>query len=82
MAILHVRNVPDDLYRRIQELARSEKRSLTGEVIDLLDSAIREREVRYEAGEVVGRISARREETSLPADWVDAVELIREDRER
>lgn len=82
MATLHVRNVPDRLYRRIQALARNESRSLTGEVIHLLDSAVREQEVRYGTGETIERIRMRREKTRLSADWVDSVKLIREDRKR
>ncbi len=32
MATLHVRNVPEKLYKRIQKLAQIENRSLTAEV--------------------------------------------------
>jgi plasmid stability protein len=37
MAILHVRNVPDDLYERLKERAATEHRSLSAEVIALLE---------------------------------------------
>lgn len=38
MATLHVRNVPDDLYERLRRKAEAEGRSLSAEVIRLLDS--------------------------------------------
>ena len=37
MAILHVRNVPDDLYERLKKRAAAERRSLSAEVIALLE---------------------------------------------
>src|SRR5437867_13247337 len=40
MAILHVRNVPDDLYARLQQRAAAEKRSLSAEVVMLLEKAM------------------------------------------
>ena len=39
MATLHVRNVPDDLYERLKALAEEHHRSLSAEVIDLLQGA-------------------------------------------
>jgi plasmid stability protein len=40
MAILHVRNVPDDLYRQLQQRAETERRSLSAEVVVLLQQAM------------------------------------------
>ncbi len=40
MATLHVRNVPDDLYDRLKSLAEEDHRSLSSEVIDLLQEAV------------------------------------------
>jgi plasmid stability protein len=40
MAILHVRGVPDDLYEQIRTKARAERRSISGEVILLLERAV------------------------------------------
>jgi plasmid stability protein len=39
MATLHVRNVPDDLYERLKSLAEEHHRSLSSEVIGLLQEA-------------------------------------------
>jgi plasmid stability protein len=40
MAILHVRNVPDNLYERLKERAAAERRTLSAEVIALLESEL------------------------------------------
>lgn len=40
MATLHVRNVPDELYDRLKSLADEDHRSLSSEVIDLLQEAV------------------------------------------
>jgi plasmid stability protein len=82
MATLHVRNVPDKLYKRIQKRAEQEKRSLTAEVIQLLTRGLQAHEARGAAAAVVGRIRQNARKRSLPRDWVDSVELIREDRAR
>jgi plasmid stability protein len=40
VATLHVRNVPDELYDRLKSLAVEDHRSLSTEVIDLLQEAV------------------------------------------
>ena len=42
MAILHVRNVPDELYERIRHKAQAQNRSISAEVIVLLQRALAE----------------------------------------
>ena len=42
MATLHVRNVPNELYERLKALAVEDHRSLSSEVIDLLEEAAAE----------------------------------------
>lgn len=82
MATLHVRNIPERLYRRIQKLAQEERRSVTAEVIQLLSQGIEVREARRGAAAVIKRIRSRSQKVELPSGWVDSVELIREDRSR
>jgi hypothetical protein len=50
MAILHVRGVPDDLYAHIREKAQAERRSISGEVILLLERALAAHEEERDAG--------------------------------
>lgn len=82
MAILHVRNVPEKLYKRIQKLAEEESRSVTAEVIQLLTQGIQAREARRAAAAVIERIRQRAQRIELPRGWKDSAELLREDRSR
>jgi plasmid stability protein len=82
MATLHVRNVPEKLYKRIQKLAEEENRSVTAEVIQLLTQGIQTREARRNAASVIDRIQNRAQKVVLPRGWMDSVDLIREDRHR
>ena len=83
MAILHVRNVPDELYERIKKRARSTRRSLSAEVLALLERGLdgdkRESAPRQTSmAEILEEM--RRERSTRAWDGVDSVELIREDR--
>lgn len=82
MATLHVRNVPEKLYKRIRKLAEDENRSLTAEVIQLLSQGLQAREARRGTVEVIERIRQRAQKIELPRGWKDSAELLREDRSR
>ena len=68
MSTLHVRNIPDELYDRVRKLADREKRSLTTEVIDLLDHAVRDRESREGTQTILARIQRRARKARLRED--------------
>ena len=80
MPILHVRNVPEELYERIQQRAQSQHRSISAEVLSLLREALEASE-RPQA-RVLGDIRRRRFYRPAEAGAPDSVELLREDRER
>jgi antitoxin FitA len=40
MATLYVRNIPDELYEHLQQLAKAENRSINAQVITLLQNAL------------------------------------------
>jgi antitoxin FitA len=82
MAILHVRNVPEKLYKRIRKIAEEEDRSVTAEVIQLLNQGLQAREARRGATAVIERIRQRAQKTELPRGWKDSAELLREARSR
>jgi plasmid stability protein len=42
VATLHIKNFPDDLYRRIKERARRNRRTIAEEVVQLLEAATAE----------------------------------------
>ncbi|MBP8291724.1 MAG: hypothetical protein KAX65_03055 [Caldilineaceae bacterium] len=80
MSTLHVRSVPEDLYEQLQALAQTSQRSLSAQVIALLERALADEYTRQAQGELLAAIRRRR--FALPAGTPDSVLLLREDRER
>ena len=79
MATLHVRNVPDDLYERLRLRAAARHRSLSAEIIELLEGVLGPRDRAAKMNEVLARIRARSEgQPPVPEGY--AADLIREDR--
>ncbi|MBG1270659.1 Arc family DNA-binding protein [Nostoc sp. WHI] len=89
MATLYVRNLPDDLYAKLQELAVSQHRSINAQVITLLEQALTtetqqtEEQRRQNVPKLLEESNRDRRRLN-PADFglPDSTELIREDRNR
>jgi plasmid stability protein len=79
MPTLYVRNVPTNVYRRLQARARRNSRSLNAEALDILSQAAA-REPSETA--IVDRLREIAREIDLPLDAPKPEELIRQDRER
>ncbi|MEH2024223.1 FitA-like ribbon-helix-helix domain-containing protein [Nostoc sp.] len=88
MATLYVRNLPDDLYAKLQELAASQHRSINAQVITLLEEALKteaqqtEDEKRKNVPKLLEEIRLRREQLPTDIEWPDSTAMIREDRDR
>ena len=80
MPVLHVRNVPQDLYHRLQRRAKAQRRSLSAEVITLLTWAVEEAERSPEA--TLAGIRQRRFFRPAEVGAPDSTILLRRDRER
>ena len=80
MPILHVRNVPDELYAQLQQRADAQRRSLSAEVITLLDWALKEAE--RASTTALASIRSRRFYEPATAGAPDSTTLLREDRAR
>lgn len=80
MNTLHVRSVPDDLYKRIQHLAGMKNRSLSAQVITLLAQAVDAEERRMKQAKVLNSIQRRR--FKAPKNAPSSLDLLREDRGR
>ena len=80
MPVLHVRNVPDELYASLQHRAETQRRSLSAEVITLLDWAIKEAERSSEIS--LASIRRRRFFEPLAVGAPDSTTLLRQDRDR
>jgi len=79
MSTLYVRNFPDELYRKVRERAARDRRSIGGEVIVLLEEALKTEDDRDRRLRALEDIARRRE--ALPKSS-DSLELLREDRNR
>ncbi|MHC5817608.1 MAG: FitA-like ribbon-helix-helix domain-containing protein [Nostoc sp.] len=88
MATLYVRNLPDDLYAKLQELAVSQHRSINAQVITLLEQALKtetqqtEDEKRKNVPKLLEEMRLRREQLPTDIEWPDSTAMIREDRDR
>ena len=80
MPTLHVRNVPEELYQQVRQRAATKNRSLSAEVIVLLQRALIEAE--RDQSEVLAGIRRRRFFRPAKAGAPDSLSLLREDRER
>ncbi|MEH2416651.1 FitA-like ribbon-helix-helix domain-containing protein [Nostoc sp.] len=88
MATLYVRNLPDDLYAKLQELATSQHRSINAQVITLLEQALKTetQQIEDQKQENVLKVleGSRQRRRVNPSDFglPDSTQLIREDRDR
>lgn len=80
MNTLHVRSVPDNLYNRLQQLAQSKNRSLSAQVLTLLEQALEIEERRKKQAKVLSSIQRRR--FTAPKNAPSSLELLKEDRTR
>ena len=79
MATLHVRGVPDELYERVRKLAQIRRRSLTVEIVYLLEQALADEALRQEQNDLLDAI---RQHRYTPPSEMDSLAMLREDRER
>ena len=80
MPILHVRNVPEDLYEQIRRQAQEQNRSISAQVIYLLERAVLESPQAQR--QVLERIHRRLSEFPIQSGVPDTLSLLRQDRER
>lgn len=83
MALLTIRNVPESLYNRLQQRAKAQHRSLSAEVIALLEDALLIAENHVAQANILERMRRHRHafhpvEIGAP----DSVTLLHEDRDR
>jgi plasmid stability protein len=79
MATIHVRGVPEELYEQVRSLAAASQRSLSAEIIQLLEQALADEIVRKEQPALLESIRRRR---YTPPEGMSSVVMLREDRQR
>ncbi|MDZ8051749.1 MAG: FitA-like ribbon-helix-helix domain-containing protein [Aulosira sp. ZfuVER01] len=88
MATLHPLNIPDELYERLQELAKAENSSVDAQVITILQNALEtktqetEDERRKNVLKLLEESRLRREKLPKDIEWPDSTVMLREDRDR
>ena len=80
MSILHVRNIPKELHTRLKRRAEAQRRSLSAEVITLLEWAIQEAE--RSPANTLASIRQRRSFNPLNAGAPSSTQLLHQDRDR
>lgn len=80
MPILHVRNVPDDLYEHIRRQALEQNRSLSAHVIYLLERAVFESPQAQR--QILENIHRRRLNSPIQPGVPDSLSLLHQDRGR
>lgn len=80
MATLHVRNIPEPLYERLRKRAQEQNRSISAEVVMLLDLALEEEE--DSQAQLLDQIQRRRFFNPAEVGAPDSTTLLRHDRER
>jgi hypothetical protein len=81
MPVLHVENVPAEVLRRIEDLARADRIPVSDAAVRLLEQALdRQRPSRANVLQVLESI--RRDPIQPSPDTPDSVQLLREDRAR
>jgi antitoxin FitA len=80
MPILHVRNVPEELYENIRRQAQEQNRSISAQVIHLLERAVLESPQAQR--QVLENIRRRRVSLPVQPGLPDSLSLLRQDRRR
>ena len=80
MANLSLRDVPEDLYQRIKEIANRQRRSVNQQIIVLLEQSLQQKRSRVE---VLASIDQRNATIAKRVGITpDSAEMIAEDRQR
>jgi plasmid stability protein len=80
MATLHVRSVPEDLYKEVQKLAEERNRSLSAQVVTMLAQAVEDEKSRKAQTKALASIRRRR--FAVPKKAPSSLQMLREDRKR
>jgi hypothetical protein len=81
MTLLQVRDCPEDIYKKITLVAKRKNRTIAQQTIVLLEKGLGQEEPNIERRrQLMEKINAR--EVSQKIKNIDAVALIREDRDR
>jgi plasmid stability protein len=81
MPTLYIENFPKDLYEAIRKRAKSERRSIAAEVIEILEKFVPTEKELKRRREFVEKLQRLRARVPPLTDGPSSTEMIREDRE-
>ena len=79
MTTLSIKNMPAELYNRLQKIAGAKNYSLSKQIIEMLSKAINEE---YQRNQIKVLISIRSRRFKSPQDTSASFDFLREDRRR
>ncbi len=82
MATLYVRDFPDETYQALKTMAKEEKKSVSTEVIKLVEDELEKKRIDREHWAAVARIESRYDLFKPSIDGKTTTEMLREDRDR
>lgn len=82
MPTLYVRDFPEHLHSKIKDLAGKTCRSLSAQVIVLIDEALKLEDIQAVRTDALDRIAERRRSFVSPPGATDSLSILREDRNR
>lgn len=82
MPILYVRDFPADLHIKIKSLAGKSHRSMSAQVVVLIDEALKLEDIQAVRVDALERIAERRRSFVSPPRATDSLTLLRVDRDR
>jgi plasmid stability protein len=82
MTMLQISNMPETLYARIKQIARTRRHSIDDEVVELLAQAVHQADDESLAAEILDDIRRQRYVYPVGVNAPDSVRLLREDRDR
>jgi plasmid stability protein len=80
MPVLHLENVPVEVYEHLRQLAVAHQRTPEAEAVQLLQQGLRSAEPGCSQAQLLADL--RRRSYTPPPGTPDSVDLLREDRER
>jgi plasmid stability protein len=78
MALLQIRDFPDDVYQLLKIRAEHDHRTIGAEITHILTEIVKDNNELILRKEAIQRIKSRR----IPTLSVDPVDMVREDRDR
>ena len=81
MPLLQVRECPEDIYRKISHVAKTENRTIAQQVVVLLEKGLQQNELNIERRK---QLMEKFEKRQIPTEVkkINTVSLIREDRDK